>query len=394
MRTANRPSLVSNLQVKDVRMGYIPLNYNSIPNLKFAMHFDNNAAIGESSTLAVNSSTIANNGTMNEITPSTDGWSLGAAQFSAEGDSYITLDNLISLSGDFTFSIWFYLGVMTDRTIVANSGSVDGFIIIRTDTTIGVNLGNPPGTEEIFTVQQLFINNWYHLTVTRTAGEVRLYIDNIESSTGAITNTGTFEFDLIGTSNDHTLKFDGSLDEMAVWDRSLGVSELDTIQQKASVQEERRLSIGAGIGSYTGNLVAQTEANLGLLPQNTIRFPALPNPTSSFCQLANLFSAGVGAWNGGLSYVSPGIWIPPFVLAAGYSWNDRRITSPNAAISITFDSGKRHWIFKIRPMCIINPSTSADQYWIKLTGDTPIGTYLQYDGCNLHSANLIIVRAA
>jgi len=369
---AQYTNLVNGIYTRQLRMGMLALDYRTIPGLVSLMNFDNNSALGESSTVAVDEKN-QNNATVNAPT-STSGYKGGAMQFVAGDDNYVLLNNLISSSADFTFSVWFFLYSTVDQTIVANSGDVNGYIIIRDNLTVGVNLGSPPGTEELFTFTDVIMTSvWNNLIVTRTAGDVRVYINNVESSTGAITNTGTFAFDLIGTSNAHDLLTNAKLDVLAFWDRAISQDS------RTEIYERTR-----GVADFERNVPPGCKTPTIATLQVTASGPLLPgNSVAPFCRPANPFF-GL-PWNGLLANTTACVWWIPAPLKS--SWNGRLILPTLGATALYFDTV---WIFRIRPHSFVGAPTSVTQYWTKNYGTNPYGVYLP-DSVNCNPSVTITV---
>ncbi len=79
--------------------------------------------------------------------------------------------------------------------------------------------------------QTLGNSRWYHVAVTNTSGTYRLYIDGLEviSAAGGNPSTNNNNF-LIGATGSSTNTpqdyFNGSLDELRVWNTALSVSQI------------------------------------------------------------------------------------------------------------------------------------------------------------------------
>jgi hypothetical protein len=88
----------------------------------------------------------------------------------------------------YSVSIWFKRAGTIARLIgVDNNAS--GRIIGLTDTSIRTI--NAAGTSDDFTVPSMGTAAWHHLLLTRTAGNSgRVFLDGVESSTGALTVDG------------------------------------------------------------------------------------------------------------------------------------------------------------------------------------------------------------
>lgn len=90
----------------------------------------------------------------------------------------------------FSVSLWFNAdGVATGR-LMGRDADDNGIILKTADTTIRVGV---QGSAVNYTVGAMGTTNWHHLLVTRTAGNsVRVFLDTVESSSGAQSLAGLF----------------------------------------------------------------------------------------------------------------------------------------------------------------------------------------------------------
>jgi hypothetical protein len=70
---------------------------------------------------------------------------------------------------------------------------------------------------------------WYNVTFVRSGGFSRVYLDGIESSTPAYSDAGAFAIDMIGDRSDHTIPFNGSIDDFRVYNRALSKREISDL---------------------------------------------------------------------------------------------------------------------------------------------------------------------
>jgi hypothetical protein len=133
--------------------------------------------------------------------------------------------------GDFTLSAWIKAGTSQLKypEIIANRTMVpDGFLFGLTD---GGQLFFQSGTEnrEFSTSPDLRDNNWHNVVATRSGGLVRYYVDKISVgeyiNTDNITTPGPY---YIGwdIGNPTMTYFNGSLDDVRVYNRSLLLDEI------------------------------------------------------------------------------------------------------------------------------------------------------------------------
>mgnify|MGYP001559138706 CR=1 FL=1 len=124
----------------------------------------------------------------------------------------------------FTISAWALFRAATGRILGVPDVSANNFSKI-TDTAITVRCG---ATLTTFTVPSIGTTNWHHVCASRTAADsVRVWLDGAESSTGALTNAGTFAPTFIGRTS--TAYHNGQLDDITI--RSIAFDDSEVWQQ-------------------------------------------------------------------------------------------------------------------------------------------------------------------
>jgi len=171
-------------------------------------------------------------------------------------DDYINLgssNNNIFSSGDFTFSIWFKYSSSSPswNTILSSQYAVQIYVdsnkiklyYYNTYTSSSTYLG---GLES----STLSNNVWYHLAVTRESGSDKMYINASTSigDTGNITGTiGTGTDNLIvGSFRGSSSYFNGSIDEVAVWNTALTSTQVSEIYSATSTNLTKDLTTVSG----------------------------------------------------------------------------------------------------------------------------------------------------
>lgn len=151
--------------------------------------------------------------------------------------SYLKFDNNISLGENFTLSIWGYAGDGTktyNTLFVAGNTEFEGhddFFFYFTD--VGNFMGfNHEDAGEWTIVHDLvtYQNAWHMFTYTSNGTDAIIYIDNT-----IITNkTDTYQptwLSMIGALGDfpaNSYDWQGNYDQLAIWNRTLNATEIDT----------------------------------------------------------------------------------------------------------------------------------------------------------------------
>ena len=193
------------------------------------MHLDNNSAIGENDTLAVDSSIGSNNGTIANA-------ALGSGKF---GNAYVfdgdtdfittTLNPHNDLEGkDFTISLWAYLDEELGNTrylISPASGAPRFYYRIETDGDLFWGLGS--GAQDFTT--RLTPNKWEHIVSSfdYSEGSMSIYLDGIfDSSVVSADFNATLKDANMIISESGSDAWNGSIDEVMIFNRSLNENEI------------------------------------------------------------------------------------------------------------------------------------------------------------------------
>lgn len=131
----------------------------------------------------------------------------------------------ISFAGGTALSLalWFWRDGATSNQLLGTSGTGNNSVSFQSATVIRVRTV----VSSDFTVASVSTGAWHHLLVTRTTGNsVRLFVDGVESSTGALSNTATVSYNRIGLSN--ASFFDGRICDVRVYnsDESANVAAI------------------------------------------------------------------------------------------------------------------------------------------------------------------------
>jgi hypothetical protein len=131
-----------------------------------------------------------------------------AVDISGAGISFAT-------STAFSVSFWAKFDLSTGRMVGNSSALTVNRVAKSADTTIIV--ANSAGTNVSFTVASLGTTIWRHVLVTRTTGNsVRVFVDGVESSSGAQSMTGTFAPNRLGVQG--STFHDGKLAQVKIFD--------------------------------------------------------------------------------------------------------------------------------------------------------------------------------
>tara|TARA_R110000803_G_scaffold37296_7_gene80337 strand:+ start:627 stop:1295 length:669 start_codon:yes stop_codon:yes gene_type:complete len=167
-------------------------------------------------------------------------------------DDYVTFSPITV--NNTTISLWFSAATL-DGSFFGNSLAANTVFRIVNSTTIRYYNG---GAVADFTVSPISLSTWYNLIITRDGTNVRMYINNVESTSGAIAHPSLI-FNQVGRyySSASNL-FNGVLDEIGI------------IQSVATAQNRIDLYNG-GLGESFTTVMGANDLNYHLNESGTDR---------------------------------------------------------------------------------------------------------------------------
>lgn len=156
-------------------------------------------------------------------------------------------------------------------------------------------------------------DTWHHVVGVYDGTQMRLYVDGVEDAVAtvgasSINTTSPLRLGYHFTSND--FRFDGTLDDVRIYDRALSSGEVDTLFLYQGTPDTRPpVRTGAGpAGSFPAGTTT-VELSLDTLEQSTCRFDTAPGVP--FGSMATVFGSGDGlhhtyslAVSDGLAYMA------------------------------------------------------------------------------------------
>ena len=229
-------------------------NYTSYnDSLTLMLNFDNVSSLGESDGVVIDHSqynaTVAVNGT-NPLFDSSGKFS-GAYEFNQNGCFYTP-----SYKPEVrTLSFWMYTysqyGNLTppyddpsngyifsqrfDNTEQIGEWDMDWFLQPKLRIYAYQNNSGSASGQSLTTTADLSINTWYHIVVTSNGTHVVYYIDGQLDSThehNVVLGGANNDDDLFigcGGANDNIFFFNGTMDEVRVWNRTLSLGEVEQL---------------------------------------------------------------------------------------------------------------------------------------------------------------------
>ncbi len=204
---------------------------------------------------ALDSSTKGNDGTVTNALVTNKGKFKQAYEFDGV-DNYINVSDNSGLdftSEDFSISIWIKPDIIEVAHILDRGFyQVDGYYIDMRSSSGQLQFVTSQSSQRQLTYSAngvIIANIWQHFVVVRNGATVSFYKDGSEvsyTSQGTHQNPTSNERSLIiGASDIGSLPFDGLIDEVKIYNRSLSASEIRQLYNE-SVQSNRFVIMGTG----------------------------------------------------------------------------------------------------------------------------------------------------
>ncbi|MFC1682451.1 LamG-like jellyroll fold domain-containing protein, partial [Nanoarchaeota archaeon] len=209
------------------------------------LHLNNDSSNGENDTHVYDFSNNGNNGTGSgfdgdEVT--TSGKFSGAFAFDGINDyTDHGNSNTLDLTGEISISTWIKFHQTATQTILGRGVTNDGdfFFGLSSDRFMAYIDG-----EQIYwgTAPTLSKEEWHHLMITAKTGanNVVVYQDGAQLFTGTSTKdiVGSSSYNLRVGKDDQfeTYLFNGTVDEIAIWNRSLSAAEVVNIYKRGALK--------------------------------------------------------------------------------------------------------------------------------------------------------------
>ena len=214
-------------------------------NTVLVMHFNNDSSVGENDSRIYDFTGLGNNGTLglpNNATWNASGKIGGSYSFDGIDDSVDVGSGLsLNITNAITVSAWIYPrsshnGGVIEKTI---GGAVNKQYLLYLSPTPAENLTfrvmKSTLTYNAVSASYPALNQWTHVVGRYDGSELSLWVNGIKQ---VITATVTAPIDsglgvtLIGLLGSNVYPFNGSIDEVAIWNRSLSANEIQTIYNK------------------------------------------------------------------------------------------------------------------------------------------------------------------
>jgi len=200
----------------------------NMTGISLLMHFNNHSLIGENysnSTNIFDYSPPGNNGTNNNASFTTNTIK-GEGAFIFKGtNNSINLPNIPALTGEnVTVSSWIYWkeGTGDEDTIISQSNDTLGYCLY-VNSTNSIPMFRLDTTSVV--ASNSICEGWHNIVGTHDSATLKIYIDGIQKGSTSKSGSGTSRYAFIGYDNISSY-FNGTIDEIAVWNRTLSSTEI------------------------------------------------------------------------------------------------------------------------------------------------------------------------
>ncbi len=236
-------SIQINTTITEPRLKELTYNWNQTnftiynDSLVLMLNFDNISALGENSTHVVDVSREGNNGSIfgDGIINSTGGKYNGALQLDgSDPDDYASIPNNPSLNPQYiSVCSWAKFNSISDRPHVVGKGTGGSgayWMVIESSGELRFYYTQSSSWEYLEgTSGEISIENWYYLCATYNGTLFKSYIDGKEvhskNDPGTLSTSNSNDV-WIGLNSGGSDSFNGSIDEVRIWNRSLSSEEI------------------------------------------------------------------------------------------------------------------------------------------------------------------------
>ena len=187
-------------------------------------------------------------------------------------NSYASVPNYLGSMNTFSVAMWVkYAASQNTKTIFSNYGKASKGWVVGVDDAGSNKIKFFLGGATLLSATALTPGTWYHVVVTYNNGNPTIYINGAQDSTSASTITfdATYYGNDIGRLGNGTQYFNGSLDDLRVYNRALSLSDVQAIynggagtQSGTSSGEIAHYLMDEGSGSFTADTAGTNTATL------------------------------------------------------------------------------------------------------------------------------------
>ena len=221
--------------------------WNQDSGLVLLMHFNNDTSKGENNTYAYDETGI-NNGTFGNITTNNSArpnWTatgkINSALLFDGKDDYVNITDFIDTSTkNITISAWYNTMATVNVDVIAQwSGSITSFrMVLSSGNQLVCQIYNTSTTQVIDSTGNVNDGIWHHTICMYNGTRLIMYKDGnfIGSAAGKINDSNSDILIGRNAGNSDINYFNGTIDEVAIWNRSLTADEIKELHIKGTTR--------------------------------------------------------------------------------------------------------------------------------------------------------------
>jgi hypothetical protein len=273
-----------------------------------------------------------NNGTVNGATLTADRFGVADKAYSFDGVNDKIIVSTVNMTSDFSIGFWFKMNSNNFQYPIGLGINNGNTVDLYNGYGIGFSSSNPPcqgmGISKMFIndavstcspwielLNSSSIQTWHYLVISRTNNEVKMYFNGIHNTSGTNLNFLGILSLVFGVRTDNFAYFNGSLDDIGIWNRALteceikdlyyaqlGYSTVDAGADQTICRGDLVTLQGAGVGSLawdngvidgvpfepaqSGAYVLTGADSLDCIGTDTVQVTVLENASSTINQTA------------------------------------------------------------------------------------------------------------
>lgn len=187
-------------------------------------------------------------GTLDDIHSTNDGTNTGAS-YSATGkintalafstSDYVSMGNPsgLQLTSSGTVACWIYASERTGNVIVSKGNLTDGkngYILFLSEGYLSGALGNASTVKQVNSSGMVSLTAWHYVAMTWSGTTLTLYVDGTATTGTGLTPVSNVSNFRVGYDNTNVAPFNGTIDELAVWNIALTSTQITTLVNSGS----------------------------------------------------------------------------------------------------------------------------------------------------------------
>ena len=227
-------------------------------------------------------------------------------QFSGVSTSYIDCGNKAAFApSQFTIEAWVYYQSTSGGYVISNEGwdgtnGAQGFSVRTSGAKIEFVLGANGAWPSLVSTNDIPLNTWFHLAVTYSGTEMKLYINGVQDATTTVATPMVISTQNLSIGEGSMWKdrrFTGKMGDLRFWNVVRTASEISSNMSASLVGTEAGLIANWKMNEGTGSTIADATGNHSLTkPADVAWFvPEVENEITVIAPVSGLIFDGTKA---------------------------------------------------------------------------------------------------